>query len=327
MKTLQDEVQARGYTVAHIKTDSIKIPDGDKEIIDFCMEFAQKYGYTFEHEATYEKMCLVNNAVFIAKYDWAEKKRLIGQWDAVGAQFAEPYVFKTLFTQEPVHFNDYKQVKSVTSPAVIYLDFNEGLPEGEHKYVHVGRVGSFVPVMPGTGGAHLMRMKDGKYTAVVGSKGYLWKESDIIEKLNQEDQVDLLYFNTMVNTAVKTIEKFGSIDDFLDFSFNNVTSEEPDLIGFGAATSVIRGAVGVVGKMIDNVRELDKALVELSKVSDLNGDSLKKFTEEAFEAGKTVARTGTEMISAATEFAKAGYGEEQIIELGRIASRYCSIMW
>ena len=232
MKTLQDEVQAKGYTVAHIKTDSIKIPDGDEEIIDFCIEFAQKYGYTFEHEATYEKMCLVNNAVFIAKYDWAEKKRLIGQWDAVGAQFAEPYVFKTLFTQEPIHFNDYKQVKSVTSPAAIYLDFNEGLSEDEHKYVHVGKVGSFVPVMPGTGGAHLMRMKDNKYTAVVGSKGYLWKESDILEKLNQEDQVDLLYFNTMVNTAVKTIEKFGSIDDFLDFSFNNVSSEEPDLIGF-----------------------------------------------------------------------------------------------
>ena len=68
MRTLQDEVQQRGFTVAHIKTDSIKIPDATPEIIDFCMDFAKKYGYTFEHEATYEKMCLVNNAVYIAKY-------------------------------------------------------------------------------------------------------------------------------------------------------------------------------------------------------------------------------------------------------------------
>lgn len=60
MRTLQDEVQQRGFTVAHIKTDSIKIPDATPEIIDFCMDFAKKYGYTFEHEATYEKMCLVN---------------------------------------------------------------------------------------------------------------------------------------------------------------------------------------------------------------------------------------------------------------------------
>ena len=50
MRTLQDEVQQRGFTVAHIKTDSIKIPGATPEIIDFCMKFAEKYGYTFEHE-------------------------------------------------------------------------------------------------------------------------------------------------------------------------------------------------------------------------------------------------------------------------------------
>jgi DNA polymerase elongation subunit (family B) len=106
MRTLQDEVQARGFTVAHIKTDSIKIPEGTPEIIQFCKEFAAKYDYVFEHEATYEKMCLVNNAVYIAKYEWAEKKKLIGKWTAVGSQFAERYVYKTLFTQEPIVFDD-----------------------------------------------------------------------------------------------------------------------------------------------------------------------------------------------------------------------------
>ena len=73
MRTLQDEVMNRGFKVAHIKTDSIKIPNATKEIIDFCMEFVKQYGYTFEHEATYEKMCLVNDAVYIAKYAYAEK--------------------------------------------------------------------------------------------------------------------------------------------------------------------------------------------------------------------------------------------------------------
>ena len=39
MRTLQDEVQERGFTVAHIKTDSIKIPDATPEIIEFVMNF------------------------------------------------------------------------------------------------------------------------------------------------------------------------------------------------------------------------------------------------------------------------------------------------
>ena len=231
MRTLQDEVQARGFTVAHIKTDSIKIPNGTPEIINFCKKFAEEYGYVFEHEATYEKMCLGNNAVFIAKYEWAEKERLIGQWSAVGAQFAEPYVFKKLFTQEPIVFDDYKQTKSVTNPATIYLNFNEMLPEGENQYTHVGKVGSFVPVMPNTNGGLLLRMKDERYTAVSGSKGHRWKESKIVKELEQEDQIDLLYFNTLMNKSIKTIEKFGNIEDFIDYSLRSGNSQE-DLIGF-----------------------------------------------------------------------------------------------
>ena len=67
MIDLKHEVQKRGWTVAHIKTDSIKIPEANKDIIDFVIEFGKKYGYDFEHEVTYEKFCLVNDAVYIAK--------------------------------------------------------------------------------------------------------------------------------------------------------------------------------------------------------------------------------------------------------------------
>ena len=124
MMTLKREVQNMGYTVAHIKTDSIKIPDADEKIISFCMEFAKKYGYTFEHEATYEKMCLVNDAVYVAKY---KDGKHAGEWTATGTQFQVPYVFKTLFSKEPIIFEDMCETKSVTSS--LYLDFNEKLED------------------------------------------------------------------------------------------------------------------------------------------------------------------------------------------------------
>ena len=124
MRTLQDEVKSRGFTVAHIKTDSIKIPDATPEIIQFCMDFAKKYGYTFEHEATYDRMCLVNDAVYIAKYKDGEHA---GQWTATGTQFQVPYVFKTLFSKEPIIFNDMCETKSVST--ALYLDMNESLPD------------------------------------------------------------------------------------------------------------------------------------------------------------------------------------------------------
>jgi len=234
MRTLQDEVQDRGFKVVHIKTDSIKIPDATPEIIEFCKDFAQQYGYIFEHEATYEKMCLVNNAVYIAKYAWAAKKKLIGKWTAVGTQFAEPFLFKKLFSKEPIIFEDYQQTKSVTNPALMYLDFNENLPEGQHEYIHIGKVGSFVPVMPNTGGGLLLRKRDDKYTSVTGSKGYRWKESDIVKSLQQEDKIDLLYFYTLLQEAVEAIKKYGPIEDFIEDygTGREYFEDDEDLIGF-----------------------------------------------------------------------------------------------
>ena len=142
MMDLKEEVEKRGFIVAHIKTDSIKIPDATPEIIDFVMKFGKKYGYTFEHEATYDRMCLVNNAVYIAKYkdadvceemygyipDKNKKAKKKGKyWTATGKQFAVPYVFKTLFSGEEVSPNDMREVFSVKSS--LYLDMNEHLPD------------------------------------------------------------------------------------------------------------------------------------------------------------------------------------------------------
>lgn len=124
MVNLKKEVQKRGFTVAHIKTDSIKIPDANPDIIQFVMDYGKRYGYTFEHEATYDKMCLVNDAVYIAKYKGGKKD---GQWTATGKQFAVPYVFKTLFSREPIEFKDMCETFSVSG--ALYLDMNEQLPD------------------------------------------------------------------------------------------------------------------------------------------------------------------------------------------------------
>lgn len=207
MRTLQDEVQSRGFTVAHIKTDSIKIPDATPEIIDFVMEFGKKYGYTFEHEATYEKMCLVNDAVYIAKYK-------DGDWTATGTQFQVPYVFKTLFSKEPIEFEDLCETKSVAS--ALYLDMNEQLPEGEHDYHFIGKVGLFCPIKEGCGGGILLRKADDKYHAATGTKGYRWLESEMVRQLNKENDIDIGYYDSLVTEAIGTISAYGFYDWFVD---------------------------------------------------------------------------------------------------------------
>ena len=205
MVNLKHEVQKRGFTVAHIKTDSIKIPDATPEIIQFVTDYGKLYGYIFEHEATYDRMCLVNNAVYIAKY---KDGKHAGEWTATGTQFQVPYVFKKLFSHEEITFEDMCETKSVKD--ALYLDMNEKLPDVSgyekehsvlwkdicdmtsphdaemerkcaraeelsdliaqgHNYVFIGKVGQFCPMMDGFGGGVLLRQTENKKT---GEKGY-----------------------------------------------------------------------------------------------------------------------------------------------------------
>lgn len=262
MRTLQDEVQARGFTVAHIKTDSIKISNATMEIIDFVMEFGKRYGYTFEHEATYDRMCLVNDAVYIAKYATKEvcedlygyipgdNNKKGGKWTATGTQFQVPYVFKTLFSHEPLEFEDMCETKSVTS--TLYLDMNENLPDVSgyekemsnaeskykkgllsdtsfedicnelkpriaegHNYHFVGKVGSFCPIQEGYGGGLLVREKDGKYYSATGAKGYRWLESEMVKELHKEDYIDETFYRALVDDAVEAISQYGDFEWFV----------------------------------------------------------------------------------------------------------------
>ena len=203
MIDLKHEIQKRGFTVAHIKTDSIKIPNATPEIIEFVMDFGRQYGYIFEHEATYDKICLVNDAVYIAH----DKDG----WHATGTQFQVPYVYKTLFTGEEIEFADLCETKSAST--ALYLDFNEG-QEDAHAYQFVGKCGSFCPMKPGAGGGLLMREKDGKYNAATGTKGYRWMESSMVERLKLEDYIDRSYYDALCRDAIETINKYGSYDAF-----------------------------------------------------------------------------------------------------------------
>lgn len=204
MIDLKHAVQDRGWQVVHIKTDSIKIPGGNSEIINFITDFGRKYGYDFEHETTYEKFCLVNDAVYIARSD--------GVWTAVGSQFQHPYVFKELFSKEPLTFDDLCETRNVVQGR-IYLDFSGTGDLADMR--HVGRTGSFMPVR--YGGGTLWRVKDDKMYHVTGTKGYSWVDVDLARKMdaNSELHTDMDYFEDLKNEAIAAIEKYVPFDEFI----------------------------------------------------------------------------------------------------------------
>lgn len=249
MVNLKHEVQDRGFKVIHCKTDSIKVVEPDEEITKFIMDYGKQYSYTFEIEHIFEKICLVNDAVYIAKLA-EDDPDSPGEWTATGKQFAVPYVFKTLFSKEPTAYKDL--CETFSTKTALYLDMNEHLPdvsgyekeigkledkykkgklsditfESEcarlsdliaegHDYHFVGKVGQFTPIKPGKGGAVLYRLQDGKYNSVGGTKDYRWLESEMVKTLGKEDDIDKSYYTKLVDDAVEAISKYGDFEWFV----------------------------------------------------------------------------------------------------------------
>jgi phage/plasmid-associated DNA primase len=210
MIDLHEYLDSQGIEVVHIKTDSIKIVDPEPWKIEQATMFAKKYGYDFEYEKTYAKFCLVNDAVYIAQSD-------DGKWDAVGAQFQHPFVYKTVFSGQDISFADLCETKSVQKGA-IYIDFERDGPAESIDEMHfIGRTGSFVPVAREAGGGKLYRVYEGKKYAVAGTKDHYWMESAIAQELGLSPNNGLAmgYFYNLSDSALDTIEKFGPIKSLI----------------------------------------------------------------------------------------------------------------
>lgn len=207
MLTLKEEIEKRGYVVAHIKTDSVKIPNADQKIIDFVHEFGKQYGYDFEHEKTYRRLVLLNKAVYAGEYlkenrDNPELSKWV--WEFTGGPILEPYVQKKLFTHTEMSDKEFRQIKEVSTgkdgtPVAIYL--------GDK------RVGRFAGVYPSLTGEDMWRVTEpkdpnieSKRGHVNGTKGYGWK---LWSDYKGKEDIDMQYFIDLAEDMKKQIARVG----------------------------------------------------------------------------------------------------------------------
>ena len=196
MINLKHVVQEAGYDVAHIKTDSIKIPNVDDKIIKIIVDYGKQYGYNFEVEHVFDKFALVNKSVNIGHVEdnpkWGKEANT---WEAIGAQYAQPYVFKTLFTKEPLFEKDYAIAKQVKS--TIYLR----KPNTDATQF----VGKVAEVYASLDGYDLVRdNKDGKLSFVTGTKGHLWK---LTRDYSGKEDIDMDYYIEVTKDAINNVSK------------------------------------------------------------------------------------------------------------------------
>ena len=104
-----------------------------------------------------------------------------------------------------------------------------------------------------------------------------------LQTKNIQKQLNQAAKNTKVSFDTKDAE--GNI--------RSLTSSVDDMgLTFQEANLIMSKSIDIITSMVDQVYELDTALTEFKKVSDLSGSSLNNYVSKLSEMGTTVARTG-----------------------------------
>lgn len=107
--------------------------------------------------------------------------------------------------------------------------------------------------------------------------------------------------------------------------FDGIKEQAKKFTQWVSITSVVMKGVQAVRGAVGNVIELDDALLELSKVSDLSAEGLENVTNQAYELGEKVGKTGTQVLDAITTFKRAGFDITQSTYLAEDALKMTNV--
>jgi hypothetical protein len=100
---------------------------------------------------------------------------------------------------------EYDKAPEEIKPNLDRIKALESYISKQHDYRFIGRVGQFVPIKPGCGGAELLCNRDGKYVAVAGTTGYRFKEYAYVVANHLEDEIDMSFYDKMCDDLKQDI--------------------------------------------------------------------------------------------------------------------------
>ena len=164
----------------------------------------------------------------------------------------------------------------------------------------------------------------GETYSAIKSRPDLVKELNELQKRAEDlsTKTDLKKFNAdfeQFNTKVKQAGLHTkSLGDKLKDAFKNFAS-------FFSASRVIYEVISKFGEMVQNVKNLDAAMVNLRKVTDETDASYDRFLTRATTKAKELGTTVVDLVDATTNFSRLDFSLSEAEELGQLATIYANV--
>lgn len=145
------------------------------------------------------------------------------------------------------------------------------------------------------------------------------------EKTKQVTQQRIISENDLARSQEKVVKGQKEVKSALDQTTlsakkqgDTFSSLYTKVLTWGIVTSAVYAPIRAFKEVLETLKEVDSELVNIQKVTDMTDDQMAELTERAYSVASAYGRTATEVLSAETAFARAGYGE-QIETLAELA--------
>jgi len=120
-------------------------------------------------------------------------------------------------------------------------------------------------------------------------------------------------------------DKTKSLGQVGKSSFDEMKNNLGKMATWLVAGTVIFGSQQAIQSMVDNVFELDKAMIELKKVTDETSKSYNSFTDNAFDTAKRLGTGVATFVNQTAEWAKAGYNLKEAAKLAESSTVFQNV--
>jgi len=134
---------------------------------------------------------------------------------------------------------------------------------------------------------------------------------------------ELVNFTSTAKKASKSVKKLKTETDSAKKSTMTLAQQSVEAAKkfavWSGITTLYFGAIKALKDMVQEVKNLDDAIVELSKVTDLSVEELKAFSETAKDVGESINATAADVVKASAEFSRMGFSEQTSMQLAEDA--------
>lgn len=167
--------------------------------------------------------------------------------------------------------------------------------------------------------ARISNVKDNKINLIDQSEIVELKQAEnelnnlknLLSQLKGGEIIDGKRISSSINTATNSVRNLEASFKGANNSAGSLATTMSNIFSYAIGGSLIYGLVNEVKEGVSSIVELDTALRDLRKVSNLTTQELSEFTKEAAKIGTEIGSSTKSVITATEYYSKLGYAIEE----------------